>query len=150
MGPGDRVGVPAHRQPVRQQPMSALGQHRLRMELHPVQRQRRVPHGHDDPRLRARSPAACSARSRVDGQRVVARVAVNGVGRPSSTPDPSWWTAEVFPWTSSGARPTVAPMTTPERLVPGAHPEHRLGPVRARLDHRHRHPSLLGVPGPGR
>ena len=37
------------------------------------------------------------------------RVAANGTGSPASTPAPPWWTGEVLPWTSSGARSTRPP-----------------------------------------
>ena len=41
------------------------------------------------------------------------RVAVNGLGSPARTPVSSCRTREVLPCSSSGARPTRHPVTTP-------------------------------------
>ena len=51
--------------------------------------------------------------SRIPVGAITSRVAVKGSDTPASTPVPSWCTCEVLPCSSSGARPTVAPSTTP-------------------------------------
>ncbi len=67
------VGVAAHREEVGEHAVAALGQHALGVELHPVQRQVAVPHGHDEPGVGVTGGhQLVGQRRRVDGERVVA------------------------------------------------------------------------------
>ncbi|OLT03438.1 hypothetical protein BJF90_25235 [Pseudonocardia sp. CNS-004] len=93
------------------------------------------------------SNSAGSVSGRIDSEWY--RVATNGSGRPARTPVPSWWTSEVLPCRSSGARSTTPPHATPMAWWPRQTP--RTGTVRSAL---RRITSMLaparsGVPGPG-
>jgi hypothetical protein len=76
------------------------------------------------------------------------RVAVNGLGSPRSTPAPSWYTGEVFPCSSSGARSTIPPYTAPNAWCPRHTPKIGSVPAYSSISFMQM-PARCGVPGPG-
>src|SRR5512144_1938770 len=144
-----RRRVPAPGQPVRQQQVATLGQHRLRVELHPLHAgERPVPQRQHDPVVGSRGHRELiRQRPFLDDQGVVAGRGER-VGQPGEHPLPVVAGQRRLAVQQFGSAAHRRAVRHPDHLVPEADAEDR-HPARVLAHQRHADPGVLRAAGPG-